>query len=194
MHRNPNLMKRVLVLITLIFGSATLLATSPSDIPSIDTEIKAELDQDDKTLAVHIQYRQGPADFSTYPLMISVSIEHKEVSEDFSFEDQSWTLITETLDGEQSKQMIALRRGSDEIFSLDRDRLTLSGMVSLFACPEDAGSSEEMCIPCDVKEASCDFIFSMVREGAPYPAEKIQLKLSQWADEGAQFSLEASRR
>ena len=194
MHPNLELMKRILVLIALIFGSATLLATSPSDIPSVDADLKVELGQDEKTLAVHIQYRQGPVNFSTYPLMISLSIEHKEVSEDFSFENQSWTLITETLDGEQSKQMIALRRGSDEVFSLDRDRLTLSGMVSLFACPEDADSSEELCIPCDVKEASCDFVFSMVREGAPYPVENIQLDLSQWADEGAQFSLEASRR
>ena len=188
------LMRRLSILAVLVFGSVTLLATSPSDIPSIDTEFKAGLSAEDKTLEVQIQYRQGPVDFSTYPLMISINIEHQEVSEDFGFDDQSWTLVTEKLDGSEKKQKVALRRGSEDIFTIDRERLTLSGLISLFACPLESDSSEEICIPCDVKEASCDFVFSMVREGAPYPTEKIRLELSQWASEGADFSLDASRR
>ena len=187
-------MRRLSILAVFIFGSVTLLATSPSDIPSSDTEFKAELDAEDKALEVQVQYRQGPVDFSTYPLMISINIEHQEVSEDFGFDDQSWTLVTEKLDGSESKQKVALRRGSEDVFTIDRERLTLSGLISLFACPPESDESEDICIPCDVKEASCDFVFSMVREGAPYPTEKIRLELSQWASEGADFSLDVSRR
>ena len=194
MNNIQYVMRRLSVLAVLVFGSVTLLATSPSDIPSIDTEFKAELSAEDKALEVQVQYRQGPVDFSTYPLMISINIEHQEVSEDFGFENQSWTLVTEKLDGSESKQKVALRRGSDDIFTIDRERLTLSGLISLFACPAESDESEEICIPCDVKEASCDFVFSMVREGAPYPTESIRLDFSQWASEGADFSLDVSRR
>ena len=125
---------------------------------------------------------------------LSINIEHQEVSEDFDFDNQSWTLITETVDGKQTKQQVALRRGRDDLFTLDRERLNLSGLMGLFACPQDLDESDALCIPCDVKDASCDFVFSMVREGAPYPAEAIEIRLSQWADEGSKFTLNASRR
>ena len=194
MQPTQYLVKRISVFITFILGLAILLATSPSDIPSIDAEIKAELTEENKVIEFQVKYRQGPVDFSTYPLMISINIEHQEVSEDFGYDNQSWTMVTETLDGQQNRQKVAVRRGSGDIFTVDKERLTLDGLISLFACPSESEESEELCIPCDVEATSCDFIFSMVREGAPYPAETIRMNLSQWANEGSTFTLDVSRR
>ena len=100
MQPTQYLVKRISVFIIFMIGSVTLLATSPSDIPSIDAEIKAELAEESKTIEFQVKYRQGPVDFSTYPLMISINIEHQEVSEEFGYDNQSWTIVTETLDGQ----------------------------------------------------------------------------------------------
>lgn len=192
-NRLSNLALRLSALLTLIVGVSILLATSPSDIPSVDAESSATLLEGEKSIDFQVSYRRGPVDFETFPLLVDFTIKHQEVSEDFLFEDQSWTLITEDLNGEQSRQQVALRRGNDELFIVNRDIPSLNGMISLLQCHSD-GDYESLCIPCDVKEERCDFSISLVREGAPYPAEVIEISASQWAEEGADFTLDIKQR
>lgn len=192
-----SLLRLILSLGMLCLGSATLIATSPADIPSVDQSIELKIAEGEERVDLAVVYTSGPVNFNDYPLVLSVEIDHEDPAETFNFEAQSWTLVTETPEGESRRQLVVLERGDNAQFAVDQETLKLSGVVSLNACEEDTGASsvsDPLCIPCSIKGERCEFTLSMIRQGAPYPAEIAKLDLSQWTSEGASFKLNVSRR
>ena len=131
--------------------------------------------------------------FVDYPLMIETVITHEDVGDPFLFEQQSWTLVTTDLDGEEQREEVVFKQGEPIYFSVDENRVELSGIVELTQCAPDQGIEGRICIPCDSQAKSCDFIFALVRQGAPYPAENLTVSFSQWTTEGSSFTLDVSR-
>ena len=190
--------RQYLSICILAFGSVTLIATSPSDIPSINRSLEVKLTEGAEQVDLSVRYNDGPVNFSDYPLVISLRIVHEDPAESFDFERQSWTVVTETTDGAQQRRLVVLKQGSDNVaqFTVDQSEVSLSGIINLYVCDEDeAGSiSAPLCIPCSVSDERCDFTLSLLRQGAPYPAEVIELDLSQWTTEDSSFNLDVSRR
>ena len=169
------------------------MATSPADLPSIAAPVhQVELEQGEKNYAFKVIYEKGPFDFDTYPLFVEFTLTHQEVSEDFDFTAQSWTVVSEGVEGDQVRQKVVFKRGFDGEWYADREKLTLQGTLSLFACHEDQVFDAPLCIPCDLDRDRCEFIVKVTREGEPYPAERITINASQWAAEGSSFSLRIS--
>lgn len=190
-------LRLILSLSVLCMGSVTLIATSPADIPSVDQSIEVQIAEGEERVDLAVVYTNGPVNFNDYPLVLSVEIDHEDPAETFNFEAQSWTLVTETPEGESRRRLVVLERGDNAQFVVDQQTLKLSGTVSLNACEEDEGSSsvnDPLCIPCSIKGERCEFTLAMIRQGAPYPAEVATLDLSQWTSEGSSFKLNISRR
>ena len=74
------------------------------------------------------------------------------------------------------------RRGADEILSADYGKYTLNGVTSLYGCDADYdnGNDADACIPCVANQDTCTFKLNLIREGSPYPAEKVTIQASQW--------------
>lgn len=178
-------------------GAAVLLATSPSDIPSVDAvPLELKLASEQSTQEILITYENGPFGFESYPLLLDILISHEEPSEDFKFDQQSWTITSQGVDGEERRQLVVVTRGRSNIFYVDQEKLTINGNLSLFGCPQEAevGGSSELCIPCKNESDRCEFVLTLTREGEPYPAELVEVNASHWATEGAKFTLKLSER
>lgn len=170
---------------------AILIATSESDIPSADSKASSVTIEKEETKASFIlSFRNGPFNFDSLPLMLSINVAHKELNENFDFDQQSWSLVSLSSDGSHRTQRVLFRRGDDDILSADRGKFSLEGTTSLFQCSE---MSDDACIPCEINQDRCDFKVELVREGAPYPAEIVTLTASQWLlDENSTVQLELS--
>ncbi|MAD61215.1 MAG: hypothetical protein CMH49_06880 [Myxococcales bacterium] len=166
-----------------IMAMAILIATSEADFPKADSEfVTAELNKEATEVSFQIDYTKGPVDFENFPLMINIEIEHSELNESFDFKNQSWVLSTSTPDGEQVNVRTLFRRGADEILSADYGKYTLGGVTSLYGCSDEYGNvmDDDACIPCATDQGGCSFKLSLIREGAPYPAEQVTIQASQW--------------
>ena len=173
-----------LITITIfVMAMAILVATSEADFPKADSEfVTADLNKEETEVSFQLDYTKGPVDFENFPLMIDIQIEHSELNENFDFQNQSWLMSTSTLDGEQVNVRTLFRRGADEILSADYGKYTLAGVTSLYGCSGEYGNvtDDDVCIPCASGQDSCSFKLSLIREGAPYPAEKVTIQASQW--------------
>ena len=189
-------LKQALSWIILGLGGVTLIATSsPQDIPSVDRALKVELEAEEERVNFGVIYEGGPVNFIDYPLVISLKVKHIDPSETFAFEQQSWSLITESLDGAESRRLVVVEQGVGKRFVVDQEERSVSGVVNLNACTTSEDTLEEpLCIPCDATAERCEFTFALLRSGAPYPREEIELELSQWTTEGASFELDVIQR
>ena len=167
-----------------LFVSAigVLLATSESDIPSADSlSIEHSIAKEAQSVEFLVTFSKGPFEYDDFPLFLEINISHDELNEDFNFDGQSWTLVTSTGDGETPKRRVLFRRGTDGILHADRGKFTLQGTTSLYQCATGVTEqTEDTCIPCELDADQCSFVVELVREGAPYPAEVVQMKASQW--------------
>jgi hypothetical protein len=162
---------------------AILVATSSSDIAAVDSEMmSATLNKDQEQIGFLFTFSKGPFDFENLPLIVNIEISHDELNEEFDFQDQSWVLSTSTLDGSELKTRVLFRRGDDGILTADYGKYTLSGTTSLYGCQSSLGQDNQtdVCIPCESSADTCSFKFELIREGAPYPAEKVKIQASQW--------------
>ena len=168
-----------------------LIATSESDLPSADSEaVSVDLSKEETKATFLLSYSKGPFNFDSLPLMLEIEISHTELNENFDYDQQSWSLVTTSVDGGQPYQRVLFRRGNDDILRADRGKYTLEGRTSLFQC---APMSDDACIPCEMSQERCQLKVELVREGAPYPAETVTMSASQWLlDESSNVQLALS--
>ena len=173
-----------------------LIATSPSDIAAVDTKlVSATLDKNQEQVRFRFDYTNGPFDFENLPLIINIEVNHAELNENFDFKDQSWVMSTATLAGEELKTRTLLRRGKDGVLTVDYGDFRLFGTTSLYSCNSmiDQEAQDDACIPCSSEDDRCSFSFTLIREGAPYPAETVEIQASQWlVDKSSAVQLEVS--
>ena len=171
-------LKKIFTALVFLSGIFILLATSESDIASVDSgQVFQKLAKDQEETSFTIKYTNGPFEFNNYPLILNLRISHVELNETYDFSGQSWTLVIEGEEGTRS-QRVLFRRGMDDILYADHGEFTLSGTTSLYGCNES--NENDACIPCSVSKKDCTFDLSFVREGAPYPEEELILETSQW--------------
>ena len=166
-----------------LVAMAILIATSEADFPMADSEfVTVALEKEATEASFHFSYRNGPFDFESFPLMIDIQIEHSELNEDFNFENQSWVMTTASLEGDDLKTRTLFRRGNNEVLSADLGKYTLSGTTGVYSCDTevDSTNTDDTCIPCAADQETCSFKVTLIREGAPYPAEKVTIQASQW--------------
>jgi hypothetical protein len=162
---------------------AILIATSEADFPMADSEfVTVALEKEATEASFRFSYRNGPFDFDSFPLMIDIQIEHSELNEDFNFEGQSWIMTTASLEGEHFKTRTLFRRGNNEALSADLGKYTLRGTTGIYGCDTEleSANADDTCIPCNADQETCSFKLTFIREGAPYPAEKVKIQASQW--------------
>ena len=183
--------KNGVAIIILLFSIAILLATSESDIASANSMIvKAELLKDQEETSFTFTFSNGPFEFTSLPLIISLDIKHVDLNETYDFSGQSWVLIVEGADGSSTRRVL-FRRGMDDILYADHGKYTLTGTTSLFECSGDV--LDDACIPCNAMNKECEFTVRLAREGAPYPPEEVSLQASQWlSSETSSIELEVT--
>lgn len=171
-------LKKLISFIIFLLAMVILLATSESDIASVDSgDTYQAMAKDQEEASFTFKYSNGPFDFNDFPLIINLKISHSDLNETYDFSNQSWLMIIEK-EEIASSQRVLFRRGVDDILYADHGNYTLTGTTSLYECNES--NENDACIPCVVSDKECTFTMALVREGAPYPGEEILLQASQW--------------